>query len=200
MRVLAFSYVPVQGTVECQIEDTTIDLSRYYKIVASENSSGYSIVLDEELDAKIKEEERTKEADQALDEMKSSLTTATLLEIATDEQALKMVALYDEWKPNTEYEKGKRIRYKDKLFRSEQNHTSETGHEPGIATASLYSEVSEKAGNDTDPIEYSGNMELEENKFYIQDGIVYRCFRNTGIPVYNPLKDLVGIYVEKVEE
>ena len=39
-------------------------------------------------------------------------------------------------------------------------------------------------------------MELEEGKYYSQDGVTYLCTRDTGIPVYNALKDLVGIYVE----
>ena len=43
-------------------------------------------------------------------------------------------------------------------------------------------------------------MELENGKYYSQDGVTYLCTRDTGIPVYNPLKDLVGIYVEVAEE
>lgn len=30
-------------------------------------------------------------------------------------------------------------------------------------------------------------------------GVTYLCTRDTGIPVYNPLKDLVGLYVEVAE-
>lgn len=33
---------------------------------------------------------------------------------------------------------------------------------------------------------------------YIQDGVTYLCNRNTVNPVYNPLSELVGIYVEEV--
>ena len=32
------------------------------------------------------------------------------------------------------------------------------------------------------------------------DGVVYRCIWDTINPVYHPLADLVGLYVEKVEE
>lgn len=52
------------------------------------------------------------------------------------------------------------------------------------------------AGTKEDPIPYGNNMELEEGKHYSQDGVTYICTRDTGIPVYNPLADLVGIYVE----
>ena len=50
----------------------------------------------------------------------------------------------------------------------------------------------------TDPIPYSGNMALESGKYYIQDYTIYLCTRDTGNPVYNPLADLVGLYVERV--
>lgn len=46
------------------------------------------------------------------------------------------------------------------------------------------------------PIPYEGNMALEEGKYYQQSGVVYLCVRDTGVPVYNDLKDLVNIYVQ----
>ena len=49
------------------------------------------------------------------------------------------------------------------------------------------------------PIEYNGNMILEIGKYYIQDGIIYLCNRDTGNPVYHNLSDLVGLYVEYVK-
>lgn len=68
---------------------------------------------------------------------------------------------------------------------------------PGEGTESLYTEVTEShAGTIEDPIPYNGNMELENGKYYSQDGVIYLCTRDTEIPVYQPLKDLVGIYVE----
>ena len=38
---------------------------------------------------------------------------------------------------------------------------------------------------------------VENGKYYSQDGVTYLCTRDTGTPVYNPLADLVGIYVEE---
>jgi hypothetical protein len=49
-----------------------------------------------------------------------------------------------------------------------------------------------------DPIPYNGNMRLENGKYYIQDNVIYLCTRDTVNPVYNPLAELVGVYVEKV--
>lgn len=75
----------------------------------------------------------------------------------------------------------------------------QTGWEPSTATASLWAEVCESHdGTLDDPIPYSGNMALENGKYYIQDYAIYRCSRDTGIPVYNRLAELVGIYVETV--
>lgn len=69
---------------------------------------------------------------------------------------------------------------------------------PGPGTEALYSEVSadEQAGTFDNPIPYNNNMELNAILYYSQNGVVYRCIRDTGIPVYNNLADLVGIYVE----
>ena len=53
-------------------------------------------------------------------------------------------------------------------------------------------------GSRYDPIPYDGSMALENGKYYSQDGVVYLCSRDTVNPVYNPLRELVGIYVEEV--
>jgi hypothetical protein len=39
-------------------------------------------------------------------------------------------------------------------------------------------------------------MALVSGLHYSQDGVVYLCTRDTVNPVFNALKDLVGIYVE----
>lgn len=72
---------------------------------------------------------------------------------------------------------------------------------PGEGTESLYTLIDEThADTQEDPIPYNGNMALENGKYYSQDGLIYLCNRDTEIPVYQDLKDLVGIYVETVTE
>lgn len=123
----------------------------------------------------------------------------SVAELQTDEAALEAIWMYPNWKDNTHYESGFRFRYNDKLFKTRQTHTSETGHEPGIATASLYEEVALPGDGPADrPIEYNNNMELVEGLYYTQNGVVYLCNRSTGVPVYNNLADLVGLYVVAV--
>lgn len=118
-------------------------------------------------------------------------------ESLSDENALEGIELFPLWAPNFSYTVGTRFRYNNKLYRVLQSHYSQSDWTPDI-TASLYAEVEKPGQGDTpdNPIPYSGNMELFENKYYSQDGVTYRCFRNTGTPVYNALRDLVGLYVE----
>ncbi len=117
----------------------------------------------------------------------------------SDEDALEAVELFDRWAAGVAYTAGQRIAYGGKLYRVVQTHTSQVDWLPDI-TPALYAQVEEPGQGDTpdDPIPYSGNMELVEGKYYSEDGVTYHCFRGTGIPVYNRLADLVGIYVEVV--
>lgn len=121
-----------------------------------------------------------------------------------DNTALRMATFYPDWAESTVYtaEAGRQVGYKvqwnGKLWRLRQEHTSQTGWEPGNAT-SLWEQINEThAGTLEDPIPYSGNMALENGKYYHQDYVLYRCFRDTGIPVTHPLAELVGHYVESV--
>lgn len=114
-----------------------------------------------------------------------------------DADALEAVYLYPEWKADTEYSTGKRLRYAGTLYKVQQAHTSQGIYPPGAGTEALYTVVNvTNAGTADDPIPYNGNMILEEGKHYSQDGVVYRCTRDTGIAVYNALSVLVGLYVE----
>ena len=115
-----------------------------------------------------------------------------------DNTALRMVEFYPEWAENAEYTIGYKVQRNGKLWRCIQAHTSQTGWEPENA-ASLWTEICENhAGTLEDAVPYSGNMALESGKYYMQDGKVYRCIRDTGNPVYNALSELVGLYVEEV--
>lgn len=121
-----------------------------------------------------------------------------------DAAAVTVKSLYPEWAAGTAYtaENGKpvgyKVRHSAKLWKLRQEHTSQTGWEPGAAgTESLWEEINETHdGTKYDPIPYNGNMALVSGKYYSQSGVTYLCNRDTGNPVYNTLADLVGIYVE----
>ena len=113
-----------------------------------------------------------------------------------DNTALRMPEFYPAWAADTAYPAGHKVQRGGKLWRCLQAHTSQTGWEPENAPA-LWTEICETHnGTLADPIPYSGNMALTAGLYYIQDYTIYRCTRDTGIPVYNRLADLVGVYVE----
>ena len=115
-----------------------------------------------------------------------------------DNTALRMVEFYPDWAADTAYPAGYKVQYGGKLWRCLQAHTSQTGWEPENAPA-LWTEICETHnGTLADPIPYDGNMALESGKYYIQDYTIYLCTRDTGNPVYNPLAELVGIYVNNI--
>ena len=117
-----------------------------------------------------------------------------------DETAQNYAELFPKWKEGVEYTVGKRVFRKGKLYKVRTAHTSQIDWPPEL-TPTLYEEISidPEAGTLDNPIEYSGNMALENGKYYIQEGVVYLCNRDTGIPVHNTLAELVGLYVQKVE-
>lgn len=117
-----------------------------------------------------------------------------------DNTALRMVDFYPAWAAGQAYTVGYKVQHGGKLWRCRQAHTSQTGWEPSTATASLWEEVCESHdGTLDDPIPYDGNMALEAGLYYVQDGVIYHCSRDTINPVYNALSDLVGIYVEIIK-
>ena len=116
-----------------------------------------------------------------------------------DNTALRMLAFYPEWSAGQAYTAGYKAQHGGKLWRCIQAHTSQISWEPENA-ASLWTEICETHdGTIDDPIPYSGNMVLESGKYYIQDYVIYLCNRGTVNPVYNPLAELVGLYVEAAE-
>lgn len=118
--------------------------------------------------------------------------------VVDDNAALRMKDFYPEWTINTDYTVDYKVKRNGKLWKVVQAHTSQVGWEPENAT-SLWTEVNEThAGTADDPIPYSGNMALENGKYYVQDYEIYLCNRDTVNPVYNALRELVGLYVEVV--
>lgn len=114
----------------------------------------------------------------------------------SDTDAVRAVALYDEWSIGTPYEEGYKVRRIGNLWRCIQPHTSQAGWQPENAP-SLFERIDEThKGTDDDPIPYSSNMALKAGLYYSEGGVVYLCTRDTENPVYNALSELVGIYVD----
>jgi len=116
------------------------------------------------------------------------------------EDAVKVPLMFNPWDGNGHhYLVGNRFTYGEPLtvYETRQEHDSQPDWTPDVAV-SLYKKVAdEEQGDDpSNPIPYDGNMELFNGKYYSQGGKVYICFRDSGQPLYNDLKDLVHIYVE----
>lgn len=115
-----------------------------------------------------------------------------------DNTALRMRGYYPQWQIGADYAAGYKVQDNDRLWRCRQAHSSIVGWEPPNA-ASLWEQVCEShTGAEDDPIPYDGNMALVAGLYYVQDGVWYRCIRDTGNPVYHRLEALVGLYVERV--
>ena len=119
----------------------------------------------------------------------------------SDLDALAVKDIYPAWESligqtvNVDF----KLTYDGKLYKVIQAHTVQADWVPGNGTESLYAVIDEgHTGAEDDPIPYDGNMELFEGLYYIQNGVTYRCTRNSEQPVYHALSDLVGLYVEVV--
>lgn len=150
-----------------------------------------------ELERKRRAEAEKKARAAAAAEVQSAIIAAQINTLSVDDAAaLRWRMLYPAWAAGTAYNAGERVQREKKLYRCLQGHTAQAGWEPETA-ASLWTEICEShAGTAGDPIPYGGNMVLEEGKYYSQDGVTYRCTRDTVDPVYHPLAELVGLYVE----
>ena len=115
-----------------------------------------------------------------------------------DNMALRMKEFYPAWSAGVSYAAGYKVQDNVKLWRCLQAHTSQEGWEPENFAARWEEICETHDGSLYDPIPYDGNMALVSGKYYSQDGVTYLCSRDTVNPVYNPLRELVGIYVEEV--
>ena len=71
---------------------------------------------------------------------------------------------------------------------------------PGVGTESIYTRIDEThTGTKEDLIPYHVNMEVFQNKYYVEDGILYKCTRDSGQALHNKASELVGHYFELVK-
>lgn len=117
----------------------------------------------------------------------------------SDNEALSVKDVYPKWESfiDKAIEKGFITLYDGNLWKARQTHTALGVYPPSINTASLY-EVIVKShnGDKDDPIPYTPPMEIFNGKYYIQNDVVYRCTRDSGIALVHDLSALVGLYVE----
>jgi hypothetical protein len=122
--------------------------------------------------------------------------------VVDDDTAVRMKGFYPKFTDivGQTVRQGFKFTHDDKLYKTSQAEMTIVAHyPPRTGTESLYAEICEKHdGSKYDPIPYSGNMALENGKYYTQGGVTYLCVRDTGNPVYHNLANLVGLYVQEV--
>lgn len=178
-------------TLQKNVEDTVSQMN--------ETVDGKITTLEESVNEKV---QTVDEKVQAYDV--SYVVAQTLAQDFDDEKALEVKSIYPQWTDciGKEVKQGFKFLHEDILYKVIQaTLTIQEQWIPGVGTESLYAVINEtNAGTKEDPVPYNGNMELENGKYYIQDGVTYLCNRNTEIAVHQALSELVGIYVEVAED
>ena len=135
----------------------------------------------------------------ALDELDKEATEGINTYKFTPSEALKVKDCYPEWMVGIDVKVEERYQCDDILWECIKDHKTQENWKPSLETASLWKVVVEDhEGTEDDPIPYTPPMELFNGKFYTQDGVKYKCTRDSGTPLSHDLKDLVGTYVETV--
>lgn len=95
---------------------------------------------------------------------------------------------------------GQCVVYGDNVFRVRQDIAEVLEiYPPDVDTASLYEVIVLTAsGEIDDPIAYTPPMEIFEGKYYTQNGVKYRCTRDSGTALNPDLNTLINLYVEIV--
>lgn len=165
----------------------------------------YKVVDNElvELTAEEKEEfypaqqDEKSEQEATLEQMMFASARASFLAELDDTQAAKLPLCYDAWTTGKAYKVGDRVLCDGKLWKCRQAHTSQENWKPSINTASLWEVINvENAGTLEDPIPYDQTMTVYNGKYYLEDGIIYKCIRDSGQPLYATCASLVGNYFE----
>lgn len=120
----------------------------------------------------------------------------------TDADALKRPLLVYPWDDyvGKSLVKGQIVSYNERLWRVRQDVASVLDNQPpSLDTAALYGVIEvEASGTVDDPITYTPPMEIFAGKYYVQNGVKYKCTRDSGQELTHNLSDLTGIYVEVV--
>lgn len=135
----------------------------------------------------------------ALDQMDKEATEKINTYGLTASEALQVKNRHPIWKVGIDVNKGDRYQEGGDLWEVLQGHKTQENWKPSLETASLWKRVDEEhEGTKDDPIPYAPPMEIFKDKYYIQNGIKYKCTRNSEQPLTHDLSALVGLYVEKV--
>ena len=187
-EILSAGYLPIEETAEPESKDGYIKQSRWVQ-------TGTAIVKKWTVLPDRRPLSQTEVSKRIIAQQINTL-------VVDDNTALRMKQFYPTFETivGQTVKQGYKFTYGGKLWSVVQPQlTIEAHRQPGAGLESLYTQVCEThAGTLDDPIPYDGNMALENGKHYVQNFTIYLCNRDTINPVYNPLSELVGIYVVEV--
>ena len=186
----AYSEKLNESMIQMDLEDTFDRTRNIYK-------DGEIVPIDDNQRRTIYNEEVYFEEENALQAMMIESARASFLVELDDTQAAKLPLCYDPWTTDTAYKVGDRVECVGKLWKCRQAHTSQENWKPSLKTASLWEVINvENAGTLDDPIPYDQTMTVYNGKYYLEEGIIYKCIRDSGQPLYATCASLVGNYFE----
>lgn len=194
-KILSVESFKFSDCVEVEVDDdfNVMDIFNY------KYQDGKLVELTPEEKEEFYKTEETEKAmqEKSLQDMMEASARASFLAELTDEKAAMISLCYDSWATDKAYKVGDRVEYNGKLWKCRQAHTPQENWKPSIETASLWEVIDvEHAGTLEDPIPYDQTMTVYNGKYYLEDGITYKCVRDSGQPLYATCASLVGNYFE----
>lgn len=151
----------------------------------------------------MKEMQERKEQEEQLNVMMLKAQQVSFLIALPDDEAVKIPLCYPAWETfiGKALKQNERIEYEGNLWKVRQDISVVLEHQPpSTETSSLYMRIDVvHDGTIDDPIPYDMNLEVFKDNYYIEDGVIYKCIRDSGQPLYATCKSLVEIYFEIVK-
>ena len=141
-------------------------------------------------------DDMTVESIKRVDDIISNVRTRINEVPMTVEQSLELAGYFPKWEEGKEMPIGYKVSYEGSLFEVLQAHTSQTDWTPREAKSLFKAVQVEAEGTKDDFIQWEQGMVLEAGKFYIDNGVKYKCVRDSGNALWYSLDVLVGNYVE----
>ena len=121
---------------------------------------------------------------------------------ADDQTAARNVVAFPAWAAGIAVKAGDRLKDGGKLYKVITAHTTQESWKPEC-TPALYEPIDiEHGGTVSDPIPAAAGMTYYYNKYYSENGVLYRCIREDaadGVVLHYLPSALVGSYFEVVE-
>ena len=194
-KIISSDSVKLSTNTEIEVDDGFDEMTIFnYKVV---DGKLVELTTEEKEEFYPAQKDEKEEQEATLEQMMFASARASFLVELDDTQAAKLSLCYDPWTTGKAYKVGDRVLCDGKLWKCRQAHTSQENWKPSINTASLWEVINvENAGTLEDPIPYDQTMTVYNGKYYLEEGIIYKCIRDSGQPLYATCASLVGNYFE----